>query len=95
MKAWSGTHKEANAPHIVAMIKRFNLVSTWVATEIVNTEKLTDRVMKVKKFLNIAKMCRDIGNFNGIMEILAGLQNSSIHRLKRTWEVIFNAYFEW
>jgi hypothetical protein len=27
-----------------------------------------------------------MGNFNGVMEILAGLQNSAIYRLKKTWE---------
>lgn len=69
------------------MIKRFNLVSSWVATEIVKTEKMADRVVKVKKFLNIARRCHEIGNFNGIMEVLAGLQNSAIYRLKKTFEV--------
>ena len=86
-QAWSKPNKEDLAPHIVLMIKRFNLVSAWVATEIVKSEKIGDRVLKVKKFLNIAKHCRDISNFNGVMEILAGLQNAAIHRMKKTWDV--------
>jgi hypothetical protein len=72
------------------MIKRFNLVSVWVATEIVKTEKLDARVSVMKKFLNIAERCRELGNFNAIMEILAGLQNSAIYRLKKTWEKLFH-----
>jgi hypothetical protein len=87
LQAWSKPNKEELAPHIVLMIKRFNLVSSWVATEILKSDKLADRVLKVKRFLNIAKHCRDIENFNGVMEILAGLQNASIHRLKKTWDV--------
>lgn len=89
-QAWSKTDKEERAPHIVAMIKRFNLVSAWVATEIIKSEKLSERMIKVKKFLYIARYCRDIGNFNGVMEILAGLQNSAVHRLRKTWDKVLS-----
>lgn len=47
-QAWNKPDKEEKSPHIVAMIKRFNLVSVWVATEIVKTEKLADRVTVLK-----------------------------------------------
>jgi hypothetical protein len=89
-QGWNKSDKDERSPHIVAMIKRFNHVSIWVATEIVKTEKLADRVSVMKKFIIIAEKCREIGNFNAIMEILAGLQNSAIYRLKKTWEKLFN-----
>eukprot|EP00026_Physarum_polycephalum_P003142 Phypoly_transcript_03151.p1 GENE.Phypoly_transcript_03151~~Phypoly_transcript_03151.p1 ORF type:complete len:727 (+),score=161.57 Phypoly_transcript_03151:83-2263(+) len=89
-QAWGKPNKEELAPHIVLMIKRFNLVSAWVATEILRSDKLVDRILKVKKFLNIAKHCRDIENFNGVMEILAGLQNAAVHRLKKTWDKVLS-----
>lgn len=85
--SWSKQDRDARAPNIVAFIKRFNLVSTWVATEIVKQERLKERVMALKNFIRIAQEMRQMGNFNGVMEVVAGLQNSAIYRLKRTWEV--------
>lgn len=29
---------------------------------------------------------RKLNNFNGVTEIISGLQQQSIHRLRRTWE---------
>eukprot|EP01112_Ceratiomyxa_fruticulosa_P003017 TRINITY_DN13423_c0_g1_i2.p1 TRINITY_DN13423_c0_g1~~TRINITY_DN13423_c0_g1_i2.p1 ORF type:complete len:698 (+),score=159.41 TRINITY_DN13423_c0_g1_i2:79-2172(+) len=87
-QAWNKADKDELAPNIVTMIRRFNLVSTWVATEIVKAEILKDRATILTKFIAIAEKCREIGNFNAIMEILAGLQNSAIYRLKKTWEKV-------
>ncbi|EFA85873.1 Ras guanine nucleotide exchange factor [Heterostelium album PN500] len=87
-QSWNKQNKDELAPNIVAFIRRFNAVSNWVATEIVRTEKLKERVSVVKRFIIIAQKCRDIGNFNGCMEILSGLQNASVYRLSKTWEKI-------
>lgn len=35
----------------------------------------------------IGQKCRHLNNFNAVMEILAGLQNSAVYRLKKTWNV--------
>jgi len=32
-------------------------------------------------------MCRKHNNFNGLMEILSGLNSSAVRKLKETWEV--------
>lgn len=87
-QAWNKEDKLEKSPNIVAFIKRFNQVSSWVATEIVRQEKLKDRVSYVKQFILIAQKCRELGNFNATMEILSGLQNSSVFRLRKTWEKI-------
>ncbi|GAM23342.1 hypothetical protein SAMD00019534_065170 [Acytostelium subglobosum LB1] len=87
-QSWNKPNKDELAPNIVAFIRRFNAVSVWVATEIVRTEKLKERVGVVKRFIIIAQKCREMGNFNGCMEILSGLQNSAVYRLSKTWEKI-------
>lgn len=40
----------------MAVINRFNLVSLWVATEIVKKEKLNERLKLIKKFIKIAEV---------------------------------------
>lgn len=87
-QSWNKADKEEKAPHIYQMIKRFNQVSTWVAIEILQQDKLKDRVSTIKRLLLVADKCRELGNYNGLMEIISGLQNSSVHRLKKTWEKV-------
>jgi hypothetical protein len=69
------------------MINRFNLMSGFVVKEILVTDKPEKRAKVIQRWIEIAKKCRELNNFNGVMEILAGLENSSIHRLKRSWRV--------
>eukprot|EP01086_Lenisia_limosa_P012067 TRINITY_DN3936_c0_g1_i1.p1 TRINITY_DN3936_c0_g1~~TRINITY_DN3936_c0_g1_i1.p1 ORF type:complete len:950 (-),score=365.17 TRINITY_DN3936_c0_g1_i1:375-3224(-) len=85
-QAWSKKDKEKRAPNVCAFIKRFNLVSNWVTTEVVSQiDNLKQRTAVVEKFIKIAAHFRELNNFNGVMEIVAGLQSSSVHRLKKTW----------
>jgi len=85
--AWKET-KRKKAPNVQVMINRFNKMSFWVATEIVMRSDLKQRVNTLKRFIIIAEQLRTIGNFNGLMEIIAGLNMYAIQRLKQTWEQI-------
>jgi len=87
-QAWTKEDKEIRAPNIMALTRHFNTVSSWVSTEIVREEKVMQRVKLIKKFIDIAKCLMEIGNFNGFWEILAGIQNSAIFRLKKTWQKV-------
>lgn len=89
--AWNKPDKNKRTPHISRLVRRFNLVSRWVATEILKEDRVGQRAKIIKHFLKIANESRQIGNFNGIMEILSGLQNSSIYRLKKTWDRVQNS----
>jgi son of sevenless-like protein len=59
-QAWSKKNRLEAAPAIVSMIKRFNLVSTWVCTEVVKCEKLDKRVKMFKLFIRIAQVQKKI-----------------------------------
>ena len=52
--AWSKKDKETKAPNILKMIQRFNQVSQWIATEIVSTDSLKQRIALVKHIIEIA-----------------------------------------
>ncbi|XP_073965184.1 1-phosphatidylinositol 4,5-bisphosphate phosphodiesterase epsilon-1-like [Choristoneura fumiferana] len=56
-----------------ALIKRFNEVSAWV-TELVLSQAAEDRKAALACVLRVALTCWNIGNFNGAMEIVAGLK---------------------
>ena len=51
------TQKEELAPNILAMIRRFNDVSTWVASEILKCKDLALRTKVLKQIIEIAEVC--------------------------------------
>eukprot|EP01105_Mastigella_eilhardi_P025274 TRINITY_DN6828_c0_g1_i3.p1 TRINITY_DN6828_c0_g1~~TRINITY_DN6828_c0_g1_i3.p1 ORF type:complete len:896 (-),score=230.67 TRINITY_DN6828_c0_g1_i3:1362-3956(-) len=74
------------SPNIVNMTERFNRVSAWVATQLVTCENLQTRVRLFMRLLAIAQKCYSINNFNSMMQIMSGFHNSSVYRLRHTWE---------
>ncbi|CAG8552004.1 7824_t:CDS:10 [Rhizophagus irregularis] len=62
----------------------------WVATEIVLTRSLDDRVQVIEKFIRIAQKCLQFSNFATLTQILLGLQSPPVERLRRTWTRVRN-----
>ena len=85
---WTKSDKEARSPGILAMINSFNIVSRWVSTQILLQSDLKLRAITLNRVICIAQHCYEYNNFNGVMEIIASLHNSSIHRLYNTWELL-------
>eukprot|EP00026_Physarum_polycephalum_P004864 Phypoly_transcript_04888.p1 GENE.Phypoly_transcript_04888~~Phypoly_transcript_04888.p1 ORF type:complete len:490 (+),score=76.11 Phypoly_transcript_04888:570-2039(+) len=82
---WTKSGKEKNAPNVLAVIERFNQVAQWAATEICTEESVKIRVKKIKRFIDIGLKCLELRNFNGVMQIVTGLNSSAVTRLKTTW----------
>ncbi|KAF8975179.1 hypothetical protein BGZ46_009370, partial [Entomortierella lignicola] len=69
-----------------ACIAHFNFISSWVGTMILSPPKAKNRAKMMEKFINIAKILRDMGNFNTTMAIIGAMNTSPIHRLVQTRE---------
>ncbi|KAI5806975.1 ras guanine nucleotide exchange factor domain-containing protein [Geopyxis carbonaria] len=87
-KGWS---KQPNggvdpAENIRAIIMQSNQLTNWVAEMILSQTEPRKRVMVIKHFVTVAEKCRQLNNFSTLTSILAALQTSAIHRLRRTWE---------
>lgn len=85
-QAWMKPSKSHKAPHVLLVSKRFNEVSRLVVSEIVSRQNLMDRVACIEKWAAIADICRCMHNYNGVLQICAAFVNSSVYRLKKTWE---------
>ena len=83
--AWSKKDAKDRAPNILTMINRFNIVSNWIVSEIVRQETHKLRVDVLAHFIEIAVGCKSINNLNGCMEIISGLGDSAVHRLRNIW----------
>ncbi|CAG0903934.1 unnamed protein product, partial [Darwinula stevensoni] len=87
-QAWMKAEKAMKAPHVVMITRRFNEVSRLVASEILRQSALPSRVAVLEKWAAVADICRCLHNFNGILQICSAFMNSSVYRLKKTWDKI-------
>ena len=79
--------------NLESYVQWFNRLSYLVATEIVMQTKKKQRVRIVEYWIETARECFNIGNFNSLMAIIAGLNMSPITRLKVTWAKVSSAKF--
>ncbi|VIO87465.1 Uncharacterized protein BM_BM5234 [Brugia malayi] len=62
-----------------------NRLTYLTATEILRCSKRHCRIHTIEYFIDVAKECINIGNFNSFMAIVAALSLPLIARLKKTW----------
>ena len=67
--------------HIVQM-------SRLVVSEVIRGCSIQSRVAVIEKWVAVADICRCLHNFNGVLQVCAAFQNSSVFRLKKTWEKV-------
>ncbi|XP_076162377.1 ras-specific guanine nucleotide-releasing factor 1 isoform X3 [Ptiloglossa arizonensis] len=87
-QAWMKADKATRAPHIILMTKRFNEVSQLVVSEIIQRSNLSARVSAIEKWAAVADISRVLHNYNGVLQICAAFTNTSVFRLKKTWEKV-------
>ncbi|KAH3756919.1 Ras-specific guanine nucleotide-releasing factor 1 [Pelomyxa schiedti] len=85
---WSKPKKAETSPNIVAMISIFNTISNWMSGYIISKSELPQRVSALESAIDLAQTLWDIHDICSCMAVLSGLNNSSVFRLKRTWEKI-------
>ncbi|XP_058792111.1 ras-specific guanine nucleotide-releasing factor 2-like isoform X1 [Phymastichus coffea] len=87
-QAWIKCDKTTRAPHITLMTKRFNEISQLVVSEIVRRSNMQARVSIIEKWAAVADISKVLHNYNGVLQICAAFTNSSVYRLKKTWEKV-------
>eukprot|EP00029_Vermamoeba_vermiformis_P007603 TRINITY_DN3333_c0_g1_i1.p1 TRINITY_DN3333_c0_g1~~TRINITY_DN3333_c0_g1_i1.p1 ORF type:complete len:437 (-),score=133.71 TRINITY_DN3333_c0_g1_i1:30-1340(-) len=85
-------NREAEAPNLDAVVTFVNKVSSWVATELISAQSVKARQTLIKKFILIAQYCLKYKNYNGLLEIVGGLNNPSVKRLSQTWKTMNKKY---
>jgi len=87
-ESWQTPHRESLAPRLSALVKRFNEVSYWVATQIVTCPTVKLQTMAIRKFIKVAYKLFKFHNYNSLMQIMSGLHNTSVNRLKSAWAAL-------
>eukprot|EP01114_Cavostelium_apophysatum_P022346 TRINITY_DN8054_c0_g1_i2.p1 TRINITY_DN8054_c0_g1~~TRINITY_DN8054_c0_g1_i2.p1 ORF type:complete len:499 (+),score=145.05 TRINITY_DN8054_c0_g1_i2:81-1577(+) len=98
-KAWSRSNKQVDAPHVTALIQRFNEVSLWTASMVLIQKTPEARTRLIERLIKVAGYCNRLNNFNSVMEIVAGLNLWSVYRIvkisnvnKKHMDMIDNLY---
>ncbi|CAO3699808.1 unnamed protein product [Rhizopus stolonifer] len=86
-KAWS-REDDTVATNIRASIEYCNQITSWVSDVILSQQDIKKRSVMIKYWVQVAEKCRMLNNFNTCMAILSAFDNSSVGRLKRTWEAV-------
>ena len=86
--------RETQAENVVHFVKHFNKVSAWIVRSILAEEKLEARAQIIRRVIVIGMNLLKLNNYNGVIEIMAGLRNSSIDRLLLSWELVGPQLFE-
>ncbi|KAF9180685.1 hypothetical protein BGZ50_006044 [Haplosporangium sp. Z 11] len=73
---------------IEAFTRRANMLSYWVAHEIVSTAGTKTRKQLIKKFIEVAKICRSLNNLHTAMFIISALTSTPVRRLTSTWRLV-------
>jgi len=84
--AWSKPKLRYRSPHVLEMIRMFNVLSGWVVSSIVRPLTLHDRGRMMCKFVRLAEKLLALNNYNSLMSILSGLNSSAVSRMKYTVE---------
>lgn len=84
----------AKTSNIAPYAQWYDRLSYFVATEICTKLRKRHRVHVIEYFVDVAKECINIGNFNSLMAIISGLNMTCVQRLKKTWAKINREKFE-
>eukprot|EP01114_Cavostelium_apophysatum_P024760 TRINITY_DN9813_c0_g1_i3.p1 TRINITY_DN9813_c0_g1~~TRINITY_DN9813_c0_g1_i3.p1 ORF type:complete len:1246 (+),score=370.12 TRINITY_DN9813_c0_g1_i3:63-3800(+) len=87
-QAWNSPKLQYRANNVVDLITRANRTAFWVASLILWESKPSERAKVIEKMIQIAQHLCNIKNFNTLVAFIAGLNVSSISRLKQAWDLV-------
>lgn len=92
----TGKKKSNDEPRLLVekIADRFNQLSMWVVSSILEDKQVEHRAVMSIGFIEIAKQCLELRNYNAVMAIVAALGSAPIRRLSQTRELIPNVFME-
>jgi hypothetical protein len=80
--------------NIRKLISWFNKFSGYVSCLIVSHTNVKKRAKYIEKSILLASEFQKLKNYNAIFEVMSGLTNSSVSRLKKSWKLVSNNLME-
>jgi len=80
--------------NLESYISWFNRLSFLIGSSVCLHKKKKHRVRTIEFWIEVARECVNIGNFNSMMGIISGLNMNPVSRLKKTWTKIHSGKFD-
>ncbi|OXB72371.1 UNVERIFIED_CONTAM: hypothetical protein H355_001689 [Colinus virginianus] len=77
---------EVTTANLERMMRRFNELQYWVATELCLCPELARRAQLLRKFIKLAAHLKEQKNLNSFFAVMFGVSNTAVSRLAKTWE---------
>ncbi|NWV07933.1 RPGF3 factor, partial [Ptilonorhynchus violaceus] len=77
---------EVTTANLERVMRRFNELQFWVATELCLCPELGRRAQLLRKFIKLAAHLKEQKNLNSFFAVMFGVSNTAVTRLARTWE---------
>jgi len=84
-QAWNTPKLQYRASNVLDLITRANKTAFWVASLVLWEPNVNERAKVIEKLIQIAQHLHSLRNFNTMVAFIAGLNMSSISRLKLSW----------
>ncbi|RBQ80893.1 hypothetical protein FVER14953_10575 [Fusarium verticillioides] len=81
-------HNSKDAPNVVAMCQLTNRISNWVKESILTEAEPKGRGYVIETWILIAQHLFQLRNFDGLVAVTSGLDDTSVLRLKQSWDSI-------
>ncbi|XP_043362201.1 rap guanine nucleotide exchange factor 3 isoform X3 [Dermochelys coriacea] len=81
------TFPSATTANLERVMRRFNELQYWIATELCLCAEPGKRAQLLRKFIKLAAHLKEQKNLNSFFAVMFGLSNTSVSRLSKTWEV--------
>ena len=91
---WTPDDKRDKDSPMERIVYYFNHVAKWVATTILYSPKLKDRVRDMEKMLRVVIELRKLDNYDTLFAVISGLENQSVYRLSKTLEEVKKIDFD-
>ncbi|EFA78501.1 Ras guanine nucleotide exchange factor [Heterostelium album PN500] len=82
IRGWNKPQYRSKAPNLLAMMRRFNDFTKWVASCLLSEQQTKGKSKLLAKFLKISEHLKSLSNFHSLMAIFGGINNTLVWRTK-------------
>uniref|UniRef100_A0A8C3J2U8 Rap guanine nucleotide exchange factor 3 n=1 Tax=Calidris pygmaea TaxID=425635 RepID=A0A8C3J2U8_9CHAR len=77
---------DVTTANLERVMRRFNELQYWVATELCLCPEVGRRAQLLRKFIKLAAHLKEQKNLNSFFAVMFGVSNTAVSRLAKTWE---------